>query len=277
MSPTSRERDNARRRQDEWSARQALARDSALRRRRTVVAVVAGVIALALVSVGAISIIGGAQKESSASPAATDPVQPAPPEGPTGTPSGCPAPADPAAAPPTERTAPDPGLAEDRTWTGTISTSCGDIGVELFGDAAPAAVASFVSLAQEDYFVDTPCHRVVTEGIYVLQCGDPTGTGTGGPGYEFGPVENAPADDVYPEGALAMARQGGNGDSMGSQFFIVFRESTIPSDQAGGYTVFGKVTSGLDVATKIAGAGVAGGGTDGPPADAISLGKVTLQ
>lgn len=280
MSPTSRERDNARRRQDEWSARQALARDSALRRRRTVVAVVAGVIALALVSVGAISIISGAQEETAASPAATapaDPSDPAAPEGPTGTPSGCPAPADPVAAPPTERTAPDPSVAQDRTWSGTISTSCGDIGVELDGAAAPAAVASFVSLSQEDYFVGTPCHRVVTDGIYVLQCGDPTGTGTGGPGYEFGPVENAPEDDVYPEGALAMARQGGNGESMGSQFFIVYRESTIPSDQAGGYTVFGRVTSGLDVVTKIAGAGVAGGGTDGPPADPISLGKVTLQ
>ncbi len=273
MSPTSRERDNARRRQDEWSARQALARDASLRRRRTVVTVVAGIIALALVTVMAVSIInGGTAQDSADAPAA-----PSTPAEPAGTPSGCPEPPAAPAAPPEQASAPDPAVAQDRTWTGTIATSCGDLGVELDGAAAPAAVASFVSLSQAGFFENTPCHRVVTEGIYVLQCGDPTGTGTGGPGYEFGPVENAPADDVYPEGALAMARQGGNGDSMGSQFFIVYRESTIPSDQAGGYTVFGKVTSGLDVVTKIAGAGVDGGGSDGPPADPISLEKVTLQ
>ncbi len=274
MSPTSRERDNVRRRQDEWSARQALAREASLRRRRTIVAVVAGVIALALVSVAVVSVVASSREETAASPTPTaSSAQPAP----TGTPSGCPEPAATAAAPPVERTAPDPGLAEGRTWTGTIATSCGDLGVELDGAAAPAAVASFVALAGEDYFAGTPCHRLVTEGIFVLQCGDPTGTGTGGPGYEFGPVENAPQDDLYPAGAIAMARQGGNGESMGSQFFVVYEDSVIPSDAAGGYSVIGQVTSGLDVVESIAGAGVDGGGSDGPPEDPISLEQVSLQ
>ena len=95
----------------------------------------------------------------------------------------------------------------------------------------------------------------------MLQCGDPTGTGTGGPGYSYGPVENAPKDDVYPAGTVAMARQGGNGNSMGSQFFLVYKDSTIPSDAAGGYTVFGKITGGLTRLEKVA----AGGGSARQP------------
>src|SRR5690606_29725852 len=117
------------------------------------------------------------------------------------------------------RPVPDPSLAEARTWSATLRTSAGDIALELDGEAAPQAVASFVTLAQEGWFDATDCHRLTTSGIYVLQCGDPTGTGTGGPGYDFGPIENAPADDVYPAGTLAMARQSENAESMGSQFF----------------------------------------------------------
>ncbi len=83
----------------------------------------------------------------------------------------------------------------------------------------------------------------------------PGGTGGGGPGYSWGPIENAPTDDVYPAGTIAMARVGNDGASMGSQFFLVYEDSTIPSDSAGGYTVFGHITSGLDVVTTIADAG----------------------
>ena len=154
---------------------------------------------------------------------------------------------------------PEPTLAEDRTWTGTISTSAGDVEVELDGAAAPQAVANFVTLAREGYFDDTICHRLVTSGIYVLQCGDPTASGMGGPGYSWGPVENAPADDVYPAGTIAMARVGGDGESMGSQYFLVYEDSQIPSDAAGGYTVFGRITSGLDVVQAIADAGTRDG------------------
>ena len=76
----------------------------------------------------------------------------------------------------------------------------------------------------------------------MLQCGDPNGDGTGGPGYTFGPIENVPKDGVYPAGTIAMANAG-QPDSQGSQFFIVYKDTTLPR---GGYTVFGQVTSGLD-------------------------------
>lgn len=108
---------------------------------------------------------------------------------------------------------------------------------------APKAVDNFVKLANQGFYSKISCHRITTAGIYVLQCGDPKGDGTGGPGYSWGPIENAPVDNVYHTGVLAMARQGNNGSSMGSQFFIVYKDSTIPSDTAGGYTVFGNISN----------------------------------
>lgn len=252
--PSTREREYERRRYEAWRARQQSRRDAALARRRRSLAVVAGVLALLLVA-GAVAaaVWGGA--EDPAAPAAAAPSASAEPEG----------------------TAPDPALAEGRTWTAQVATSAGPVALELDGAAAPAAVASFVTLAQQGYFDGTQCHRLVTEGIYVLQCGDPTATGTGGPGYSFGPVENDPEGDLYPAGTLAMARRGGDGSSMGSQFFIVYQDSTIPSDAAGGYTVFGRVTSGLEVVEAVADGGVAGGATDGAPATPISLEQVSVQ
>ncbi|MBO0610578.1 peptidylprolyl isomerase [Myceligenerans salitolerans] len=176
---------------------------------------------------------------------------------------------------------PGPEVAEGRTWTVTLHACAGgtdqDITLELDGEAAPQAVASFVTLAQAGYFDGTGCHRLTTAGIYVLQCGDPTFTGAGGPGYEFGPVENAPEDDVYPAGTVAMARQGGNGESMGSQFFLVYEDSQIPSDEAGGYTVFGEITSGLDVVRAVADEGVVNSATDGEPAGPVTIEGVETQ
>lgn len=161
------------------------------------------------------------------------------------------------------------------TWTVSMATTCGEIVMELDGDAAPQGVGSFVGLAQEGFFDSTPCHRLTTSGIFVLQCGDPTGTGTGGPGYRFGPVENAPADDVYPAGTVAMARVAGDGESMGSQFFLVYEDSTIPSDAAGGYTVLGTVTEGLDIVRLVAEGGLAADGI--APARSIAINSVTAE
>jgi len=172
---------------------------------------------------------------------------------------------------------PSPSLAQGRDWTVTIEINGQEVGVTLDGAAAPQAVASFLALGDEGFFDGTSCHRLVTKGIYVLQCGDPTGTGSGGPGYSYGPIENAPADDVYPAGTLAMARIGGDGESMGSQFFIVYDESMIPSDAAGGYTVLGTVTSGLDVVTDIADAGTTNGSSDGEPADPAVIDGVSFE
>ncbi|MFD7022687.1 peptidylprolyl isomerase [Promicromonospora sukumoe] len=175
----------------------------------------------------------------------------------------------------------DPAVAEDRTWTVSLQACSGDttadIELELDGAAAPQAVASFVTLAQGGYFDGTGCHRLTTQGIFVLQCGDPTYTGSGSPGYDFGPVENAPADDVYPAGTVAMARRGGDANSMGSQFFLVYEDSTIPSDAAGGYTVFGTITSGLDFVQAVADAGAAGGAPDGEPANPVTIEGVETQ
>lgn len=175
----------------------------------------------------------------------------------------------------------DPSVAEDRTWTVTLHACSGDteadIVLELDGESAPQAVASFVTLAQGGYFDDTGCHRLTTEGIFVLQCGDPTFTGSGSPGYSFGPVENAPENDVYPAGTVAMARRGGDAESMGSQFFLVYEESTIPSDAAGGYTVFGTITSGLDFVQAVADQGVTGGASDGAPATPVTIEGVETQ
>lgn len=127
-------------------------------------------------------------------------------------------------------------------------------------------MSSFISLTQSGFYDGVSCHRLTTEGLYVLQCGDPDGDGTGGPGYSYGPVENAPADGVYPAGTIAMARQSGNGYSQGSQFFLVYQDTTLPSDAAGGYTVIGQVTSGLDALTAdVVAKGTADGSGDGAP------------
>lgn len=262
MPSSKREREYERRRYEKWQQRQA--QKHARRRRQQIIAGgVVGVLVLGVGITAALLATGG--DDATAGSGATD--------APTAT-----------AAPTTgaERLGnggvlPDASLAEGRTWTGTISTSQGEIGVELDGAAAPQAVASFVTLAQEGYFDGTGCHRLTTSGIYVLQCGDPTGTGTGSPGYAFGPIENAPADDAYPAGTIAMARQGGDGESMGSQFFLVYEDSTIPADDAGGYTVFGRITSGLDVVQAVADAGVSGGATDGAPATPVTIEGVETQ
>ncbi|MBW1604158.1 peptidylprolyl isomerase [Streptomyces sp. JJ66] len=147
-----------------------------------------------------------------------------------------------------------PELAIDTSasYTMTLETTCGDIEVALDAKNAPQTVNSFHFLTGENYFDHTRCHRLVDQGIYVLQCGDPQGTGQGGPGYEL-PDENLDAPEVkdgtYPAGTVAMANAGtGTG---GSQFFLVYEDSPLPAD----YTPFGTITTGMDVLQKIAEAG----------------------
>jgi peptidyl-prolyl cis-trans isomerase B (cyclophilin B) len=121
-------------------------------------------------------------------------------------------------------------------------------------------------MASDGYFNQTICHRLTTAGIFVLQCGDPSGNGTGGPGFAL-PDENLPIEgpNNYPAGTLAMANAGpGTG---GSQFFIVYQDTELPS----AYTIFGRVTAGLDLVQKIAQVGVLGGGGDGPPAQPVMI------
>ena len=169
---------------------------------------------------------------------------------------------------------PDPSLAEGAAWRATLETNCGDIELELYGDKAPQTVASFIFLAQHEYWVDSPCHRLTTAALFVLQCGDPTGSGGGGPGYAFG-IENAPVDGTYPAGTLAMARTS-DPNSNGSQFFIAYEDTTLPTE-SGGYSIFGRVTRGLDLVQAIAKAGVSGGQSDGAPAQPLSILDVSVQ
>ncbi|ONK15713.1 peptidylprolyl isomerase [Streptomyces sp. MP131-18] len=137
-----------------------------------------------------------------------------------------------------------------------LRTTCGDIGITMDAEVAPRTVNSFNFLAGEGFFDHSRCHRLVPEGIFVLQCGDPEGTGAGGPGYTI-PDENLDdpdvAEGVYPAGTVAMANQynpqdDSGRDSGGSQFFIVYDDSQLPPD----YTPFGTVTEGLDVVQLIA-------------------------
>jgi peptidyl-prolyl cis-trans isomerase B (cyclophilin B) len=187
---------------------------------------------------------------------------------------------------PTQPTAPVPdvALAENRTWTGSMEVGSANLEIELDGVLAPQAVANFVDLASKDFFAGITCHRLTTSRIFVLQCGQSSATADGGPGYTFGPIENAPADNFYPKGSLAMARVGSGqigaeaaATSMSSQFFIVYEDSTISSDEAGGYTVFGKVTAGLEDLQSVFDAGVDGGGVDGAPALETTMGAIELR
>lgn len=150
----------------------------------------------------------------------------------------------------------------------SVTTSQGPMTFTLNRAKAPCAVASFLSLAQQKYFDSTPCHRLTTgPTLYVLQCGDPTGKGTGGPGYSFG--DELTGTEQYTQGVLAMANSGP--DTNGSQFFIVYKNSQLQPS----YTVFGSVTKGLDVVTKVAAKGATGGTGDGAPALPITLTRVS--
>jgi peptidyl-prolyl cis-trans isomerase B (cyclophilin B) len=169
----------------------------------------------------------------------------------------------------------------------SMTTSQGNIGLQLDNAKAPCTVNSFASLAQQGYFNDTPCHRLTTSpGLAVLQCGDPTGKGTGGPGYGFVneyPTDQYRPDDpalqqpvVYPRGTLAMANTGAPG-SNGSQFFLVYKDSQLPPN----YTAFGTIdATGLATLDKIAAGGVVPGdrGTDdGAPKTPVQIKSIQLD
>jgi peptidyl-prolyl cis-trans isomerase B (cyclophilin B) len=173
---------------------------------------------------------------------------------------------------------PSASLSESRDWTGEMSIGDIEVSFVLQGAEAPQAVANFVSLAQDGFYDQTVCHRLTTQTIYVLQCGDPTGDGTGNPGYTFGPIENAPADNLYRAGTIAMARSANAPASQGSQFFIVYEDSVIPSDIAGGYTVLGYITSPLDSFIQaFVTPGVENGSGDGKPVALAPIQSITIR
>ncbi len=216
----------------------------------------------------------------------TGPVPPLPPFKPSanlGANCQYPASSDPAAKP-----VKPPRTGKIPTDTAQVSASMvttqGNVGLMLANNESPCTVNSFASLIGQKYFDNTKCHRLTTSpDLGVLQCGDPKGDGTGGPGYGFGneyPTDQYPPNDpkaqqpvLYPRGTLAMANSG-QPNSNGSQFFMVYKDSQLPPQ----YTVFGTIQAdGLATLDKIAKAGVAGGGDDGPPAVDVTIKSLLLD
>ncbi len=157
-----------------------------------------------------------------------------------------------------------------RTYTASLETNKGTIKVEFFPGDAPATVNNFVCLAEDGYFNNTPFHRIVKG--FVIQGGDPTGTGSGGPGYKFA---DEPVTRDYERGTLAMANAGP--DTNGSQFFIVLDDlrGKLPKN----YTIFGRVTEGMDVVDAIANTPTRTGrsGENSTPTEPITLETVTVS
>ncbi|MFF4173474.1 peptidylprolyl isomerase [Streptomyces sp. NPDC001744] len=203
-------------------------------------------------------------------------------KGSDGAAGGTPTPGASSSTPAPSRSAnPEPELTVDRnaSYDMVLRTNEGAVTITMDAAKTPRTVNSFKHLADKKYFDGTKCHRLTTQGIYVLQCGDPQGTGTGGPGYTI-PDENldglgkAGADGTvtFPAGSVAMANTGQPG-SGGSQFFLVYKDTKLPPT----YTPFGKIdAAGLKAVQDVAAAGVAGGATDGAPKKAVTIEKATV-
>ena len=144
--------------------------------------------------------------------------------------------------------------------------------IEADGVKAPVTVIALAALANGGFFNQTICHRLTTNNIYVLQCGDPTATGSGGPNFSYRD-ENLPqsVEANYPAGVVAMANSGAN--TNGSQFFIVYEDTSLPPS----YTIWGKVTKGLEIVQSIAKEGVINGKSDGLPKRTIAIEKVKVR
>lgn len=158
-----------------------------------------------------------------------------------------------------------------KTYTATVKTSCGTIVFRLDQKLAPNTVNSFVFLAGKHFFDGLIFHRIHKD--FVIQGGDPTGSGSGGPGYKT--VDAPPEGSKYPVGVVAMAKGGDEpAGSSGSQFFIVIgQEAALPAD----YAIIGKVVKGQDVAEKIGALPIEGGATDGRPAQTVYINKITIK
>ena len=177
------------------------------------------------------------------------------------------------------------------TYTASINTNLGPIKIDLANSKATCTVNSFVHLASDNFWNNTQCHRMSnSDGLYMLQCGDPTAKaseklscssttlGTGGPGYEFAsenlPTAGSSGSVIYKAGTVAMANSGGA--TNGSQFFLVFKDTTLGPD----YTPFGTITSGLDILQNVAKAGTSctfAGAGGGVPKDKVVIDSVSIS
>lgn len=168
-------------------------------------------------------------------------------------------------------------ISAEGTVTVNFTTNQGEIPMELDRALAPCTVNAITDLVEQGYYDDTVCHRMTTGGLAVLQCGDPTGSGSGGPGFQFAneyptdEIEDPNTQTIYPRGSIAMANAGA--DTNGSQFFLNYADSTL----APNYTYFGDVTEeGLETLDAIAEKGVEGGASDGAPAEEVRIESATV-
>jgi peptidyl-prolyl cis-trans isomerase B (cyclophilin B) len=270
-SKDQRRRQLAREKYERQQQRRAEQRVKNRRRNSIVAGVVAVVVAASAAAYASTGLGGGSHSTSaSATPSSSAPSKAANP---------CAAPAP--GTPGTKQWHSEPAMtiATDAAYTMDLQTTCGDISLKLNAAGAPHTVNSFDFLAAQGFFDHTKCHRLTTAGIYVLQCGDPTGTGQGGPGYTI-PDENlsslgkknAQGTVVYPAGTVAMANTGAP-HSGGSQFFLVYQDSPL----APSYTPFGTISaSGMNVLKKIAAAGENSGTGDGAPNATVVINKATV-
>ena len=159
-----------------------------------------------------------------------------------------------------------------RNRTFTFMTNCGHIVIQANAKSAPITVTALAALVNGGFYNKSLCHRLTTNEIYVLQCGDPTGTGMGGPNFSYRD-ENLPqaVQANYPAGTVAMANSGAN--TNGSQFFIVYENTSMNPN----YTIWGRVTKGLEIVRAIAKVGVADGSTDGTPKQTIAIERVRVR
>ena len=267
MASSKRERELARMRAERQAARRAAAEARRRKRRATLLAVTSAVAVVAVVVGVAIATSGGTKKDtvtSPASPSATTGSTATPGPGGAGT---CAYSKSGTASRSVPGLPAGTGVRTSGTQKAVLQTSRGAIQADLLTSKAPCTVNSFAFLAAHKYFDGTPCHRLTTTGIYVLQCGDPSGTGSGGPGYKFADENLTGA--VYPKGTLAMANAGPG--TNGSQFFLVYKDTQLPPS----YTPFGIITKGLDILTTVAKAGSTPPG-DGKPKLAVTLTKVRV-
>jgi peptidyl-prolyl cis-trans isomerase B (cyclophilin B) len=271
--------------------RQLERRAQQARRRRTLAIVGGSVATVVVVAAAVVSVVltnkhhNDRQKPASASSSALPGTSPLPPFKPAADlgancqyPPAREQPSKPAKLPRQGKVPTEPAQV-----SASMVTNQGHIGLLLANNESPCTVNSFASLAQQNFFDGTHCHRLTASpSSGILQCGDPGGDGTGGPGYQFAneyPTDQYKPDDpaaqesvTYPRGTLAMANSGPN--SNGSQFFLVYKDTQLRPE----YTIFGKIQQdGLATLDKIAKAGVAGGAEDGPPATEVTIKSVKLD
>ncbi|PZF59821.1 peptidylprolyl isomerase [Curtobacterium sp. MCSS17_008] len=251
MAPKNQARDNreARERLRLYQARQGLHARQRRRRVRDDVVGVGVLVLVAALATGSQLAFAGSRGADRAGASATSSASPTPSASATAGNTG---------------EVPSKDIADGKTWTGTLTLNESvELGIELDGARAPQAASVEIDLIRKQFYEGTTCHRLADgKGFRFLQCGSANGDGTGDAGFEYGPLENVPSDGEYAAGTLAIAR-GASPYSQSTQFFIVYGDTTLDGS-TGGYTVVGRVTSGLDdLESEITSKGITSPGADG--------------